>query len=735
MKKTFKIVGIVISIPVILFMVAAIVLATIDLNNYRSNIEQLVEENTGRHLTVKGDLEKSFFPWLGVNIGAVALSNASGFKPAEFASVNKVEIKIDAISLLTLKPKISRVIVKGLNLNLAKDKHGKTNWEDLSKKTPADGLQDKAPLTPDIEKEKVITDSAGRDPLALINIAGLTIEDANVNWVDDQAGASYAVKHVNLSVSEIALNKPVALDMDFELASNQPKVNAKVMLSTNKLDWDLKNQRYGVTPLTININANGDGLPVSPLSAKLQLAVAADLKQQTLNVEEMKLDTLGVSLQAKASVSQLMDAPQYHSTVEVAALNPKELMKKLSIDLPPMADKNGLSTLSVKTSVKGDTQQVKVSGLTVMLDDTKISADAGVKNFSKPVITASLSLDKMDLDRYLPPVVDEPETKAKAPEKVAPAAQQPLPIPVDLIRSLDVDASVKAGKLILRKLDIDDVVIKAQVKNSVATLSPVSLKVSGGSVQSDVVLDVKTSDPRYAVKQTIKQVQAAPLVTAVAGEEYVSGTLDLTAAANSQGMMLDQIKKNLNGSLSFKFENGAVKGVNLGEMVRKAKAKLDKEEYVESKEPRQTDFAQLSGTATIKNGVVLNNDLSAKSPLVRVEGKGQVNLVAENLDYLVTTYIVDTSKGQGGKSIEELKGIPIPIHLTGSFDNIQWDYKWSIIRDALQAQLKKKAKQKIETKKQEIKEETKQKIEEKKEEKKEELKEKAKEKLKKLFKF
>ena len=735
MKKTFKIVGIVISIPVILFMVAAIVLATIDLNNYRSNIEQLVEENTGRHLTVKGDLEKSFFPWLGVNIGAVALSNASGFKPAEFASVNKVEIKIDTISLLTLKPKISRVIIKGLNLKLAKDKQGKTNWEDLSKKTPADGLQDKAPPTPGIEKEKAITDSAGRDPLALINIAGLTIEDANVNWVDDQAGASYAVKHVNLSVSEIALNKPISLDMDFELASNQPKVNAKVMLSTNKLDWDLKNQRYGVTPLIININANGDGLPVSPLSAKLQLVVAADLKQQTLHVEEMKLDTLGVSLQAKASVSQLMEAPQYQSTVEVATLNPRELMKKLSIELPPTADKNVLSALSLKTNVKGDTQQVKVSGLTVMLDDTTISADAGVKNFSKPVITASLSLDRMDLDRYLPPVVDEPEKKTKAPEKVASAAQQPLPIPVELIRSLDVDASVKAGKLVLRKLDIDDVAIKAQVKNSVATLSPVSLKVSGGSVQSDVLLDVKTSDPRYTVKQSIKQVQAAPLVTAVAGEEYVSGTLDLMATVNSQGMMLDQIKKNLNGSLSFKFENGAVKGVNLGEMVRKAKAKLDKEEYVESKEPRQTDFAQLSGTATIKNGVVLNNDLSAKSPLVRVEGKGQVNLVVENLDYLVTTYIVDTSKGQGGKSIEELKGIPIPIHLTGSFDNIQWDYKWSIIRDALQAQLKKKAKQKIEIKKQEIKEETKQKFEEKKEEKKEELKEKAKEKLKKLFKF
>jgi len=736
MKKTMKIVGIVIAIPIILFLVAAIVLASIDLNDYRGNIAQLVEENTGRQLTVKGDLEKSFFPWLGVKVGEVSLSNAKSFQPADFASLSNVEIKIDTISLLTFKPKISRIIIKGLNLNLSKNKKGVTNWDDLTKAKSADGEPEQPTVDKSEDKgQQATAEGPGADALALINVEGITIENANVSWVDDQAGTSYAVKQVNLSVSEVALNKPLTLELDFAFDSKEPKISAKVSLSSDRIDWDIKNQRYSMNPLSIKVDASGNTLPVSPLSLRLKLLVDADLKQQTLNLSEVKLDALDVAVQAKTSVSSLLDAPKYQSTIEVAALNPRDLMKKLSIEPPPTADKKVLTRLSLKVDVKGDTNQVKVTDLIVTLDDTKISAEASIKNFASPAIIAALSLDKMDLDRYLPPATDvaaadaapTPTTKSTT----EPTAPQPLPIPVELIRSLDVDASVKAGKLIIKKLDIDDVVVKAQVKNSVATLSPVTLNVAKGTLRSDVILDVKTDDPRYSLKQSIKQVEAAPLAGAIAGEEYVSGMLDMTAAVTSQGMMLNQIKKNLDGKLSFKFANGAVKGVNLGEMARKAKAKFDKEDYVESKDPRQTDFAELIGTANIKNGVLTNNDLSAKSPLIRVEGKGQVNLVAENLDYLVTTYVVGTSKGQGGKSIEELKGIPIPIHLTGPFTNIQWDYKWSIIRDALQAKLKKQAKEKVKAKQEEIKQETKQELEEKKDE----LKERAKEKLKKLFKF
>ena len=46
-----------------------------------------------------------------------------------------------------------------------------------------------------------------------------------------------------------------------------------------------------------------------------------------------------------------------------------------------------------------------------------------------------------------------------------------------------------------------------------------------------------------------------------------------------------------------------------------------------------------------------------------------MDLVREKVDYLLTAKVVGSLEGQGGKSIEELKGIPIPVRIQGDLDN------------------------------------------------------------------
>jgi AsmA protein len=67
--------------------------------------------------------------------------------------------------------------------------------------------------------------------------------------------------------------------------------------------------------------------------------------------------------------------------------------------------------------------------------------------------------------------------------------------------------------------------------------------------------------------------------------------------------------------------------------------------------------------------VISNNDLQAKSPLLRIEGEGSANLVTEQLDYTLHTTIVATAEGQGGKELENLKGLTIPIRVSGTFSD------------------------------------------------------------------
>jgi AsmA protein len=64
--------------------------------------------------------------------------------------------------------------------------------------------------------------------------------------------------------------------------------------------------------------------------------------------------------------------------------------------------------------------------------------------------------------------------------------------------------------------------------------------------------------------------------------------------------------------------------------------------------------------------------LSGKSPLLRLGGEGDIDIGNENLDYLVKATVVATAAGQGGKELVDLKGVTVPVKLSGPFTAPQY---------------------------------------------------------------
>ena len=102
----------------------------------------------------------------------------------------------------------------------------------------------------------------------------------------------------------------------------------------------------------------------------------------------------------------------------------------------------------------------------------------------------------------------------------------------------------------------------------------------------------------------------------------------------------------------------------------------------------------------MRNGVVHNNDLSVISPLLKITGSGQADLVKEQLDYRVKTEIVTSIQLQSGYPLEKLKGVQIPLRISGSF----YDPKYNLeLGKILEEKAKAKVKEKVTEKKQEFK--------------------------------
>ena len=104
---------------------------------------------------------------------------------------------------------------------------------------------------------------------------------------------------------------------------------------------------------------------------------------------------------------------------------------------------------------------------------------------------------------------------------------------------------------------------------------------------------------------------------------------DVNADLRMTGLTEPQIRRSLNGTAQIAFRDGALKGVNLASLIRKAKSALGAGTTNATSSDDRTDFSEFSGSATITQGLLTNKDLMAKSPFLRVDGSGQVSLVRD----------------------------------------------------------------------------------------------------------
>jgi AsmA protein len=715
LSRLLKIIGISVAgvLGIVLLLVAAIVLL-VDPNDYRDDITSVVQDATGRELNIKGELHLSVFPWLGLSLGETRLSNAPGFAEKDFARVSSVDINVKLLPLLQQRIEMKTLHLNGLRVNLSRAADGRTNWDDL---LAAPGETAEPAQTTPAEQP-----SAGSPAPALaFAIGGVNIEDAQIVWDDKQAGQHVEVKPLSLRTGPIALGEPIDIHLRTQISLSEPALQTPIEFD-GRISADPETQRYRLDGMKLSLNLRSELLPVSPLNVGLTGNVDADLAQQQAKISGLQLRTLGLSSKVEATIENLLSTPQAKGQLSVAKFSAKDLSKTLGIALPKMADAKALGKVSAKLEFDGSPDAVVVNNLQVVLDDSHLSGKLRAEHFAQPKLGFNLKLDAIDVDRYLPPASAKQTPPAATPATAAAASAQ---LPLEPLRALDVKGELNIGKLKAANARVADIVLGLNAQGGKIRLQPLQASLYQGQYNGHVELDVRKDTPKISADEKLNSVHIGPLLKDVLGEDKVSGTANLAAKVTAVGITAEAITQTLNGSANFSFKDGAVKGVNIGQLIREAYAKI-KNKPKPPKTTNQTDFAAVSGSVTIHNGVVSNQDLRASSPALRVAGKGSVDLPKQRINYLLNTSIVETDEGQGGKELAELKSLTIPIKITGTFDKPKFALDLAPV-------LKAKAKAKIKKEKKKLKKKVEKKVEEKKEEVKQKLEDKLKDKLKGLF--
>ena len=316
--------------------------------------------------------------------------------------------------------------------------------------------------------------------------------------------------------------------------------------------------------------------------------------------------------------------------------------------------------------VKADGQQLRISPFSVKLDETNIKGAFGISRFANPVYQFDLDIDKLDADRYIT------KTDAKPAQDKTPAKSDPnAPIDLSALKQINANGELRIGWLKLANVKSTNVRIKLDAENGVANLSPFSANLYDGAMAGTLKVDAR-STPNISFKQDMKGIAIGPLLTDAINNDMLSGKGTLSVDVNTQGATVGALKKALNGKAAVNLADGAVKGIDIAGTLRGAKEKLNVlksqgQTKVEGDKTKQTDFSEMIASFDIKNGVAHNEDLSMKSPLLRVTGAGDIDIANETINYLAKPTVVASLKGQGGAGLEELNGLTVPIKLTGTF--------------------------------------------------------------------
>lgn len=374
----------------------------------------------------------------------------------------------------------------------------------------------------------------------------------------------------------------------------------------------------------------------------------------------------------------------------------------LHLDASASGDLDIIFDIETNVEYLIEQQQLALRDMALKLNEFQIGGSVQVANFAKPAIKFDLSSDNLDVDALLgtPPATGPAE--ADASQGAAASEDVQIELPMQTLRDLDIDGTLKIAQIKVQNLRMSDLDIKLKAQNGLVSMKPIKLNTYGGKVETSVVLDAKSDIPKYGVTKSIQGVQVGDLLKDFSGEATIVGTLNAEANLTTRGEWLSKLKQNSNGTLNLAFLDGAVNGFNIRQSIDAAKAKFSGKEAPPA-ETLKTDFSSLTISGVIKNGVFLSDDLDLQAPLLRVGGKGNANLNTEEIDYQVNAKLVESIEGQQGDSSDDLAGLEIPVGIKGPFNAPKIDVLLDEMMKAKVDAEKAKLKAEIDKQKEELK--------------------------------
>jgi AsmA protein len=656
-------------LALLLIAVAALFLL-VNPNDYKGELQTLVQKQTGRALQLQGDIKLSVWPRIALEFGPATLGNAPGFGAEPMLSVERVRLGVKLAPLLHQRVAVDTAELQTPVVRLMVNESGADNWTDLG------GQADKN------QKDA----GAGGGPG--LSIAGVRISNGDLSYVNRKGGSNIAVKQWQLETGAVDLDQPIRLNTSFTLQQDSGLAITATIDTLAKLD--LEHEKYELTRPTFDLALRGASMPKGGLRLKLSFAaLAADLVAQTLATTDMKIEALGTTITGAINGRKIVDAPEFSGPIHMAATSPAELLKAVEIGVPVTSDPKVLQRLEVKGQLQASSRALMLNQLSAQLDDSTITGSAGINDLDKTALAFNIRINALNLDRYLAPATPAPAGGAGGKA----AAAEPLP--VAWLKDLLLKGDVSIEEAVFSGIKLSKLHLGVDARGNRLHLLPSEAQLYGGQYRGDITLDVNGAVPRLTFNEQVTGVDFAHLLKDWFKQEMFSGKGNLGIKAAAQGKDSDALLRALNGTFNVKVDDAAIEGKDLWYEIRRANALLRKRSPPERTGAARTVFSKLTTSGTIANGVFSTSDVAADTRGMKVTGGGNIDVPQSRLD-LKLDVAIEKAADDTAPDAADINGFTVPVLVSGSLTDPS-------VRPDVGALAKAAVQKKVDEKKEEIK--------------------------------
>lgn len=626
-----------------LLLAAALIVSNIDLNRYKPEIQQWISTKTGRTFKLNGDIRLSVFPRIGIELGETTISERN--QKGVFLRIASSDVSVALLPLLMRHVQVDGIRLHGLKLQVSRDQAGSLNLEDLfpneKPSAPGSGAE---------KQEDLNTDTA----LISFDVKSVNISDAEIRYKDSATGVDWTFSQISLHTGQIASQGSGQLSLGGQVTSQSQQLNSQIKISSQ---YSLELQKHQISLTGTKISAAGTWSGAA-IDATLQ-AVNLSLTSSTIISQSSKL--LFNHSKGPQKIQLNADLPKWSLASGVF----NALTVSLQAKLQNAARSKDPITLSASGNVTLDTRKkTAATGFKGSVDGHGFDVSVQIKGFINPSNTFDLSLDEINVDRYIDFFK---QTEAKNPTdqatgKTSNTKASTLIPHLSLLNGSTAQGKIEIGKLSKARLTAQDIQSKISLTEGRLVLGPHSATLFGGKLAGTLWVD---SQNQIGLKESLTGVQINDLLQALELKPLLTGTGSLVMDVTSQATDVDTIKENLSGKASFDIKNGALQGIDVGAILSATRAALGSAATKSGVTQGQTTFTQMSATANIKSGVLHNSDLKVLAPVFSLQGAGTVNLIQLTLDYLIKVAVAKSQSTPMSTDLLRLIGVEVPIHISG----------------------------------------------------------------------